>query len=184
MKQNLSWAAGYNLIAVPLAAGVLAPVGFVLPMSVGAMLMSASTVVVAAQRPAAPPPRPVPRHRGPAQHTRHYPKASDRRKGVSARAPPASQNPLIARNVTVIPPGSGSTSTFAVPTRIAASRREPRARTSHLQTGRIHAEGLELLVSPFGPSRPACGRTPRSSSIHAGQPTCQVSTTTCDHFWG
>ncbi|MDG5483141.1 heavy metal translocating P-type ATPase [Mycolicibacterium gadium] len=48
MKQNLWWAAGYNLISVPLAAGVLAPVGFVLPMSVGAILMSASTVVVAA----------------------------------------------------------------------------------------------------------------------------------------
>ncbi|MDO8147449.1 heavy metal translocating P-type ATPase [Isoptericola sp. b515] len=47
MKQNLWWAAGYNLLAVPLAAGVLAPVGFVLPMSVGALLMSASTVVVA-----------------------------------------------------------------------------------------------------------------------------------------
>ncbi|MBW9204764.1 copper-translocating P-type ATPase [Mumia sp. zg.B17] len=47
MKQNLWWAAGYNLISVPLAAGVLAPVGFVLPMSVGAILMSASTVVVA-----------------------------------------------------------------------------------------------------------------------------------------
>ncbi|WP_246065203.1 heavy metal translocating P-type ATPase [Aeromicrobium piscarium] len=47
MKQNLWWAAGYNLLAVPLAAGVLAPVGFVLPMSVGAILMSASTVVVA-----------------------------------------------------------------------------------------------------------------------------------------
>ncbi|MBN8866525.1 MAG: heavy metal translocating P-type ATPase [Solirubrobacterales bacterium] len=47
MKQNLWWAAGYNLISVPLAAGVLAPVGFVLPMSVGALLMSASTVVVA-----------------------------------------------------------------------------------------------------------------------------------------
>ncbi|WP_122261237.1 heavy metal translocating P-type ATPase [Ornithinimicrobium cerasi] len=48
MRQNLWWAAGYNLAAVPLAAGVLAPVGFVLPMSVGAILMSASTVVVAA----------------------------------------------------------------------------------------------------------------------------------------
>jgi P-type Cu2+ transporter len=48
MKQNLWWAAGYNLISVPLAAGVLAPIGFVLPMSVGAILMSASTVVVAA----------------------------------------------------------------------------------------------------------------------------------------
>ncbi|WP_425459388.1 heavy metal translocating P-type ATPase [Gordonia oryzae] len=47
MQQNLWWAAGYNLISVPLAAGVLAPIGFVLPMSVGAILMSASTVVVA-----------------------------------------------------------------------------------------------------------------------------------------
>ncbi|WP_344676624.1 heavy metal translocating P-type ATPase [Tessaracoccus defluvii] len=47
MKQNLWWAAGYNLISVPLAAGVLAPIGFVLPMSVGAILMSVSTVVVA-----------------------------------------------------------------------------------------------------------------------------------------
>lgn len=47
MKQNLWWAAGYNLISVPLAAGVLAPLGFVLPMSVGAILMSTSTVVVA-----------------------------------------------------------------------------------------------------------------------------------------
>ena len=47
MKQNLWWAAGYNLLSVPLAAGVLAPVGFVMPMSVGAILMSISTVVVA-----------------------------------------------------------------------------------------------------------------------------------------
>ncbi|MBL3698735.1 heavy metal translocating P-type ATPase [Leucobacter luti] len=47
MRQNLWWAAGYNLISVPLAAGVLAPIGFVLPMSVGAVLMSLSTVVVA-----------------------------------------------------------------------------------------------------------------------------------------
>jgi P-type Cu2+ transporter len=47
MEQNLWWAAGYNLISVPLAAGVLAPVGFVLPMEVGALLMSLSTVVVA-----------------------------------------------------------------------------------------------------------------------------------------
>ncbi len=47
MKQNLWWAGGYNLISVPLAAGVLAPIGFVLPMSIGALLMSASTVVVA-----------------------------------------------------------------------------------------------------------------------------------------
>ena len=47
MKQNLWWAAGYNLLSVPLAAGALAPIGFVLPMSVGAVLMSLSTIVVA-----------------------------------------------------------------------------------------------------------------------------------------
>ena len=47
MKQNLWWAAGYNILAVPLAAGVLAPIGIILPMSVGAILMSLSTVVVA-----------------------------------------------------------------------------------------------------------------------------------------
>ena len=47
MTQNLWWAAGYNLLSVPLAAGVLAPIGFVLPMSVGAVLMSLSTIVVA-----------------------------------------------------------------------------------------------------------------------------------------
>ncbi len=47
MRQNLWWAAGYNLVSVPLAAGVLAPIGFVLPMSVGAVLMSLSTIVVA-----------------------------------------------------------------------------------------------------------------------------------------
>jgi P-type Cu2+ transporter len=47
MVQNLWWAAGYNLVAIPLAAGVLAPVGFVLPMAVGAVLMSTSTIIVA-----------------------------------------------------------------------------------------------------------------------------------------
>lgn len=48
MLQNLWWAAGYNLLSVPLAAGVLAGVGFVLPPAVGAVLMSVSTIVVAA----------------------------------------------------------------------------------------------------------------------------------------
>jgi Cu2+-exporting ATPase len=48
MLQNLWWAAGYNLIAVPLAAGVLAPIGVNLPMELGAVLMSISTIVVAA----------------------------------------------------------------------------------------------------------------------------------------
>jgi len=47
MVQNLFWAAGYNVVALPLAAGVLAPVGFVLSPAVGALLMSLSTVIVA-----------------------------------------------------------------------------------------------------------------------------------------
>ncbi len=47
MVQNLWWAAGYNVIALPLAAGVAAPWGLVLSPAVGAVLMSASTVVVA-----------------------------------------------------------------------------------------------------------------------------------------
>lgn len=51
LKQNLSRSAGYNLIAVPLVAGVFVPNGFVLPMSVGAILMSASTVVVSHSMP-------------------------------------------------------------------------------------------------------------------------------------
>ena len=47
MVQNLWWAAGYNIAAIPLAAGVLAPWGIVLPAAVGAVLMSLSTVIVA-----------------------------------------------------------------------------------------------------------------------------------------
>ncbi|GAA1337569.1 copper-translocating P-type ATPase [Arthrobacter roseus] len=47
MIQNLIWAAGYNVVAVPLAAGVLAFAGFVLSPAVGAVLMSISTIVVA-----------------------------------------------------------------------------------------------------------------------------------------
>ncbi|MFP3853747.1 MAG: heavy metal translocating P-type ATPase, partial [Anaerolineales bacterium] len=47
MVQNLAWATGYNVIALPLAAGVLAPIGFVLSPAVGALLMSMSTVIVA-----------------------------------------------------------------------------------------------------------------------------------------
>lgn len=47
MVQNLWWGAGYNIIAIPLAAGVLAPVGIVLSPAVGAVLMSISTIVVA-----------------------------------------------------------------------------------------------------------------------------------------
>lgn len=47
MVQNLAWAAGYNILAIPLAAGVLAGVGITLSPAVGAVLMSASTIVVA-----------------------------------------------------------------------------------------------------------------------------------------
>jgi Cu2+-exporting ATPase len=47
MIQNLWWAAGYNVVAIPLAAGVLSPWGIVLPPAVGAVLMSASTIIVA-----------------------------------------------------------------------------------------------------------------------------------------
>jgi P-type Cu2+ transporter len=47
MMQNLWWAAGYNIVAIPLAAGVLAPWGIVLSPAVGAVLMSVSTVIVA-----------------------------------------------------------------------------------------------------------------------------------------
>jgi Cu2+-exporting ATPase len=47
MIQNLWWAAGYNIVAIPLAAGVLASRGIILSPAVGAVLMSASTVIVA-----------------------------------------------------------------------------------------------------------------------------------------
>jgi Cu2+-exporting ATPase len=47
MVQNLWWAAGYNIVAIPLAAGVLAGVGILLPVALGAVLMSLSTVIVA-----------------------------------------------------------------------------------------------------------------------------------------
>ncbi|MBP6774347.1 MAG: heavy metal translocating P-type ATPase [Gemmatimonadaceae bacterium] len=47
MVQNLWWAAGYNIVAIPLAAGVLAPWGIVLTPAIGAVLMSLSTIIVA-----------------------------------------------------------------------------------------------------------------------------------------
>jgi Cu2+-exporting ATPase len=48
MIQNLVWATGYNLVAIPVAAGLLVPWGIDLPMAVGAIAMSVSTIVVAA----------------------------------------------------------------------------------------------------------------------------------------
>jgi Cu2+-exporting ATPase len=72
MIQNLVWAAGYNVVAIPVAAGVLVPWGFDLPMAVGAVAMSLSTIIVAAnaqlirrvrlrpeERPAPPVPQPA-----------------------------------------------------------------------------------------------------------------------------
>ncbi|MDS0301064.1 copper-translocating P-type ATPase [Halogeometricum sp. S1BR25-6] len=47
MQENLVWAAGYNVFAIPLAAGVLAPIGILLSPAIGAILMSLSTVIVA-----------------------------------------------------------------------------------------------------------------------------------------
>ena len=47
MAQNLAWATGYNVVAIPLAAGVAMPWGILLSPAVGAALMSISTVVVA-----------------------------------------------------------------------------------------------------------------------------------------
>jgi len=47
MIQNLVWATGYNVIAIPLAAGVLYTWGIVLSPAIGAVLMSVSTIVVA-----------------------------------------------------------------------------------------------------------------------------------------
>jgi len=47
MVQNLMWATGYNVIAIPLAAGVLAGYGILLSPAVGAIFMSLSTVIVA-----------------------------------------------------------------------------------------------------------------------------------------
>ena len=48
MIQNLVWATGYNVVAIPVAAGVLVPWGIDLPMAVGAIAMSLSTIIVAA----------------------------------------------------------------------------------------------------------------------------------------
>ena len=48
MVQNLVWATAYNAIAIPVAAGLFVPLGLSLPMSVGALVMSVSTIVVAA----------------------------------------------------------------------------------------------------------------------------------------
>ncbi|MDN4471876.1 heavy metal translocating P-type ATPase [Demequina zhanjiangensis] len=48
MRQNLAWATGYNVIAIPVAAGVLAPIGITMPPAIAAVAMSLSTIIVAA----------------------------------------------------------------------------------------------------------------------------------------
>src|SRR5207247_871784 len=60
MVQNLWWATGYNAVAIPLAAGVLARAGILLSPALGAVLMSASTVVVALNAPPLAPGRRAP----------------------------------------------------------------------------------------------------------------------------
>ncbi|HLR93385.1 MAG TPA: HAD-IC family P-type ATPase, partial [Jiangellaceae bacterium] len=57
MKQNLWWAAGYNIAAVPLATGVLAPIGFVLPMEIGAISPSCCAGLISVPRRASGPPK-------------------------------------------------------------------------------------------------------------------------------
>ncbi len=47
MVQNLGWAAGYNILAIPLAAGVLYSVGIVITPAIGAAVMSLSTIICA-----------------------------------------------------------------------------------------------------------------------------------------
>jgi Cu2+-exporting ATPase len=47
MHQNLGWAIGYNMLALPIAAGVFAPLGFTLSPAIGALSMSGSSVIVA-----------------------------------------------------------------------------------------------------------------------------------------
>jgi Cu2+-exporting ATPase len=47
MIENLIWATGYNIVALPLAAGILAPIGILLSPALGALFMSLSTVIVA-----------------------------------------------------------------------------------------------------------------------------------------
>ena len=71
MWQNLVWATGYNIIAVPLAAGVLAFAGVAISPAVAAVLMSRLHHRRRAQRPAAAPSRPRPRPPGPplSRHT-------------------------------------------------------------------------------------------------------------------
>ena len=46
MIQNLIWATGYNVVAIPLAMGILAPIGITLDPAIGAVFMAISTVVV------------------------------------------------------------------------------------------------------------------------------------------
>ena len=48
MQQNLVWATGYNVLAIPVAAGLFVPLGIDLPMAIGAVAMSVSTIIVAA----------------------------------------------------------------------------------------------------------------------------------------
>ena len=83
--QNLWWAAGYNVVAIPLAAGALSWAGVSMPPALAAVLMSVSTIVVAAQRPAPAAPRPAtrrPRGSWPAHPTSGYRSTSHPTPGI------------------------------------------------------------------------------------------------------
>jgi P-type Cu2+ transporter len=64
MRQNLAWALGYNSLAIPIAAGILEPAGFILRPEVGAISMSGSSVIVALNAVALRPPLHRPLGRG------------------------------------------------------------------------------------------------------------------------
>ena len=81
MRQNLAWALGYNVVAIPLAAGALAWAGILFPPAVGALAMSVSTIVVAVNatllrtidlRPGDGSGGPPPAHESPPAHEAHH----------------------------------------------------------------------------------------------------------------
>jgi Cu2+-exporting ATPase len=153
MLQNLAWATGYNLISVPLAAGVLAPIGFVLAPAVGAILMSASTIVVAGQRPAPPTPPPASRRRGmtssaasshivislpPSPRPPRWPASPGCWVASTSRPTTSPASPRAARSPTTT--GRSSTPTPTAPPAADRSRTGPAGRPSgHPRVDRPHA---------------------------------------------
>ena len=94
MIQNLVWATGYNLVAIPIAAGVLVPWGIDLPMAVGAIAMSLSTIIVAANAQLL---RRLPLHRPPLVSL--HPLASQHDGGLLCPGAPAADGPVCGMTV-------------------------------------------------------------------------------------